>query len=535
MITLKELGANGLRKQLEEAQKLDMIDMSGAVTPGMGMKGVAEAMRSSPMAMPRKISANARLKVDAEDHLDLIQAHVYRMYATDDIKKEVSNHVSRTRNLQRMVTDEVAVVYDRPPSRSLRGASDADSAAFRAAYREAKTNVEAEQWGRYAVFLGVVHVIPRYEGDKLRWVTVLPNTADVIFDPSGLDSEPSILVYEAGVPGAKWIAVDSERWWWISEAWEVVIDEEHRMGMTPWVTFRWRRPPPGDYWDRHCGADLLEATLEIGRVAASARWTRKHWSKKLLTAHFDGKTIVPPGQNLNAQQPMVTEDGQAPVYEVHDTIVGMDEFIREMREIVESVCEARGIPSNLIDFNTRSTEDATNAFPTARLGQHEALIKLRNRQIKHFDEAENELAVRVAALLKRHGRLSVGPDEVREMFHCRFHQPNFADHPKARVETLQAEMSVFARSPVDWYLQENPGLTEDEAREEIKRNAEDRAFLNGLSVQYNLPGDAADDTKNLAQLQGQLGGQRSGEVRRDDDQGEGEAEQADSPDGQDDD
>ena len=534
MIFLRELGADGLRKKLEDAQRLDMVDVAGTVTPGLGMKGVADAMRSSPLAMPRKVSAQARLKVDAEDHLDLIHAHVFRSYSSSEIKKEVSAHVSRTRNLQRMVTDEVAVVYDRPPSRSLRGASETDAAAFRAAYREARTDVEAEQWGRYAVFLGVVHVIPRYEGTRLRWVTVLPNTADVVFDPSGLEDEPSILVYEAGVPGAKWIAVDAERWWWISESWEVAAEEEHAIGMTPWVTFRWRRPPPGDYWDRHCGADLLEATLEIGRVAAAARWTRKHWSKKLLTAHFDGKTVVPPGQDLNAQQPLVTEDGQAPVYQVHDTIVGMDEFLREMREIVESVCEARGIPSNLIDFNTRSTEDATNALPTARLGQHEALIKLRNRQIKHFDEAELELAVRVAALLKRHGRLSVGPDEVRTMFRCRFHQPNFADHPKARVETLQSEMAVYARSPVDWYMQENPGVTEDEAREEIERNAKDRAFLNGLSVRYNLPGDPADDTKNLAQLQGQLGGRRSGEARRgerpdDQDDQADEAENEDDP------
>jgi hypothetical protein len=516
VITLRELGAEALRKKLEESQRLDMLDGGASVTPGLGMHGVADALRSTPMGMSRKASAQARLKVDAEDHLDLLHAHVYAMYSSHAIKKEVAAHVSRTRNLQRMVTDAVAVVYDRPPSRSLRGASEADAAAFRAAYREAKTDVEAEQWGRYAVFLGVVHVLPRYEGTRLRWVTVLPNTADVVFDPSGLDDVPSILVYEAGVPGARWIAVDSERWWWISEAWEVVADEEHGMGMTPWVTFRWRRPPPGDYWDRHCGADLLEATLELGRVAASARWTRKHWSKKLLTAHFDGRTVVPPGQDLNAQQPLVTEDGQAPKYEVHDTVVGMDEFVREMREIIESVCEARGIPSNLIDFNTRSSEDAANAFPVARVGQHEALIKLRNRQIKHFDEAEGELAVRAAALLKRHGRMVAGPDEVRDMFRCRFHQPNFADHPKARVETLQAEMSVFARSPVDWYMQENPGVTEDEARDEIRRNADDRAFLNGLSVAYNLPGNPADDTKNLAQLQGQLGGRRSGEVRQDD-------------------
>lgn len=499
MITLRELGPDGLRRMLEEQRK---GDGEGPIDSTLGLAVRSEAHLS------RKASARARLLVDAQRHTHLIQAHVLKYYDSPEIRNEIIRHVDTLKNLQRMVTDRVAIAYNRPAKRSFRGelVTQEQSEAFLAAYREAKVDAAAERWNRYCFFLSVVHVIPRYENGRIRLVTVLPDTADALFYEG--DDEPSILVYETTSHGAKWVAVDSEQWWWIRSDWTLAHDEEHGLGMRPWVPWRWQDPPCGDYWDRGAGQDLFDGTMELGRIYAHTRYIRKHWSKKLTTLHVGAEVHVPENQNLGSMQPAVAEGDGTYDVQVHDTIVGMTEFIAEMREITESVAEAYGFPPSLVDFSNTATDGS------GKIGAHEALVKLRDKQIKQFDTAEMELAVRIGALLSRHRGTRLTEQQIRDAFRCRHAPMTFADHPKAKVEALQAQMSVAAMGPVEFYMLENPSVTsEEEAREALERNAEDRAWLNGLFVKYNLPANPADDLKTVAQLNGQVGGQRSGEVR----------------------
>lgn len=512
MLTLEKLGPEGLRDELDAQRKADAMGVEAET----GEYNIAGRLRIGA-AMSRKGSAKARLAIEAQRHVPLIRAHILKYYETQEIRNEIIGHVDSLKNLQRQVTNRVAIAYNRPPARTLRGVPQEQEAKFRAAYKAAKTDSLAEKWNRYAFFLSVVHVLPRYESGRLRWVTVLPDSADVLFDPDGED-EPSILLYETRSHGAAYVAVDSERWWWIAKDWTIKHEEPHHMGMRPWVALRWQEPPEDDYWDRGAGQDLLDATLELGRVYAHARWVRKNWAKKLTTLHTGNTVHIPENQNLGANQPVKFEGSGQALLQVHDTIVGMSEFQAEMREIVESICEAYGLPSNLIDFATRSTEDAANAFGPAKVNGHDALVKIRDQQIKHFDAAEVELAVRGGAVLRAHGELALSEEQIREAFRCRFGALTFADHPKARVETLQAKMAVAHANPYDEYMLENPSVTLEEAMEEVDRNVELRARLYRKFVTENVPMDPSNDLKTAAQLNGQIGGQQSGDQRQQQDE-----------------
>lgn len=472
MITLRQLGPGELRRMIEQTRQDD--DAAG-----------------------RKAAAANRLRVDAQQHLELLRLHATRFYDSAEIRTEILRHVDVLKNLLRMVCNQVAVAYDRPPARRLRGVDAEQEREFLAAYREASTDVEASQWNRFAFYLGVVHILPRIEHGKLVWVTVTPDTADVLFDPAG-EREPSILVYESKCHGSKYVAVDAERWQWIDKDWKLITEETHGLGMVPWVTFRWQPPPRGDYWDRAAGQDLYDGTMEIGRVYAQARWVRKHNSKRLTHIHTGQNVDVPANQNMSSTQPVHTHGDGAATIASHDMVVPVGEFIAEMREITESVLEAYGLPSSIVDVSDTASNTPAN-------GQA-ALDKIRNKSIRSFDASELQLAIRVAALLRGAGRLRLSETEVRESFRCRFALMTWADHPRDRMETAKAKIELGQTDPYELYCEENPGVTYAEAVEYVDGHVEARAKFYEVFKAHNLSLDPSDDMKTAAQMNGKIGG-----------------------------
>jgi hypothetical protein len=495
---LRELGPDGLRRQLEQQQRSDMLAPAHT-------DGIAGQVRTGNASMGRKASAAARMKVDARQHRELIEAEICRIYKDEEIRAQILEHASVAKNLQRMVTDRVAVLYTRPPRRSLADVEEDEARRFLAAYKDAKTDTEAETWNRYAFYLGVVHVIPRFEGGAIRWVTITPDHSDVLEDHAG---DAAILVYASNSHGAARVAVDAERWWWLSKDWQVIIEEEHELEMRPWVPFRIERPPRSDYWNRGSGQDLLDATLTIGRIYAQMRWTRTNNSKKLTTVHHGQNVAVPENQNLGSNQPVVFEgDGQVD-FRVHDTIVPVDQFIAEIGELVETTLENYGLPANAVDFDTNSTRDAAN------VNLYDALTKLRDRQMTPAGDAELELARRVGALLRRYTEFSVDDKTIREGFRCRYARLTFADTPRDRVTTAIEEMKLGATDPYDFYGEEHPDLTREECMAEVHEHVRARAEFYEFFRSFNMSLDPSDDLKTGAQLNGQLGGRASGVARQ---------------------
>lgn len=470
MIYLREIGPQGLRKRLEDMAK------SGLST--------------------RKKSFDDRLSIYRGRHKHLIDQRIHQVYDLPSVRTALCKFASTRRNLLKRVANTVAIAYDHPPSRELKGAEKKEQAEFLSAYAQAETAIAAEEWGKMAFVANVVHVIPRLVGDegRLEWVTVLPHKADVLIDWASGDRKPSVLVYDANMHGACKVAIDAERWWWLNDRWEVVAEEEHSMGMVPWVPFRFSTPPEDDYWDAYNGSELVEATLDVARIAAQLAWTRKGHASDILYLFLKDKDAeVPPNQTVNAEAPLMGR-GDAEFGRV-ENIVGVDEFLKEIADIVDDVSDSYGLPSSMIDGD---------GVPDARA--HAQLVKVRNGQIKHHEHSEIELAVRVVALLRQAGRMTLSDEQVREMFKVRFAPLSFADHPKTQVETSQALSSLGADDPYQFYMQLHPELTFEEARLEVLQHVANRAEFHDLVTSRNLPLEARDDALTLPQLQGQVGG-----------------------------
>ena len=477
MITLRQIGPRGLQRLLEVQRAQEDAAFRG------GWRA-------------RKANFAARLLIDHERHLDLILRRVAEVYETAEARAAIGRHVDRRRNLLRKMADRVAIAYETPPSREVRGVAERRQRAFLAAYKEAQTNLEAVTWGRTAWTCNVVHVLPRIQDGRLQWVTVRPHAADVIFDPAG-EPKPSILIYDTNSRGARYVAVDGERWWWLTDGFEVLADEEHAMGPRPWAEFRCSQPPEDDYWDRGRGQHLIDATLEIARISAHMAWARKIQSKNAAYIIVGSEDKLPPGQMLNGEDPLFIR-GEGVTIGTLGMIVPVKDFEDEMRSIARDAAEAIGVPYDDAD---------TDPGPTSPRDQAQ-LVKVRNAQIKYLRVGEEQAAKSAAAELTRVAHAgALDPDTVAEGFRIDFAPLSFADHPLAKVEAAKAEFSIGLNSEFRHYAREHQ-TTLEQARDEVLENLEQRSEFLELLTKRNLPADG-NDGATVPEVQGQIGGRMS--------------------------
>jgi hypothetical protein len=508
MITLEQLQPDGLKRLLEKQWSEE----------GQKFKGGAKR---------RKDEFDTRLCIDTEQHRHLIVSRIFRLFKSADIAAAVAEHADTRRNIAKRVIDRIATPYETPPIRELQGLPEATQLQFLDAYREAETDTTAATWSRYAALCNVVHVIPRIESDDLddgalRWVTVLPHEADVLFDPKG-ERDPSILVYTCHDQGARWVAVDREWWWWLSKDWQVLGREPtNSLGLTPWAEFRVAPRQPGDYWNRGAGRNLVDGSLQVGLVSAQMEWVRRTHANKMITLALGQNDETPPGQVMQGEAPVITR-GDNTRFTVHDTIVSVDEFEKHIASIVADIAEAYGLPATEIDPAPASTSDAANVFGPAGPRVFERITKLRTSMLTHLRRAETRLAITTGAVLSETGRLrGATPQQIKKAFKVSWLPPTFADTPKSQIDTANAGIDIGTTNAVAFYQQQNPGTTFAEAEAAVMRNFEIRAKLNDFQASRNLPRDPRDDAKTLAQLQGRIGGQRSAETRSSDDDQSGD-------------
>jgi hypothetical protein len=500
LITLEQLGPHGVRERIDAQDREEMTfhagsstDITAPLPSALGIGG----------ALTRKTDAAQRLLIDNELHLQLIKNEIWRLYETEEGRQAVSQYARVTRNVLKTVADRLAVAYERPPNRRMgKGGTKAMAQAWReAVLDEGKFDLQAERWARYAFLLNVVHVIPTVVNSRLHYETILPHAADVIFDDG--ERDPSILVYLSDGPGWCRVAVDNERYWYLDKNYEVVdqFDHGYTLGgkpMKPWT--EWRVAPrldTEDYWQRGHGRQLVDATLAVGVTAARMSYTRKNGSAKqsVLEAPQIDKDI-PPGQVLSPEHPLMLRKG---VFSVHDLVVGVEDFIAEMDDEWEAVAEAYGVHRGVVD-KSKSTDPYAD---------HTAVARVRDQMIPHLRRADLETSIKTAVVMRADGHPLTGklpPERVKRAISVSFQELSFQSNPKDRWDSYTKELSLGLTDHVALRQREHPEEDAATAEAAVLASIKKRNKFSNLLAQHNLPGDASQDSNNLAQLQGRLGG-----------------------------
>jgi hypothetical protein len=477
----------------------------------------------------RQAAAAKRVLIMSENWRTLVYAYIGTQIKTDTVKVAISRRVKRTFNVMRQLVARACVSYKIPPVRSLEGASEAAQEAFAGVLKEACIATRAKKWERDTFAHNVAHVIPVVRehpdgrGPQLSYQIVLPHCAEVttsVQDPMA----PAVLVYTAkdgsdfSQEPLQTIAIDDEAWRYYGRNDAAIRTKPHGAGVFPGVPFR-LEDPEDDYWLSHRGSGIEDATIEVAYRAARMDWIRDQQDRKREVFYTESMAKVPK-QVAGADGPMhIPLNPNAAKLDVLDTETSIDEFMKHIRVYLHQAAESLGIPSVLVDFDPGATNYA-NVTSTASANMQAALAEVRQSHIDFYEEHERELAWKTALVLRGSGHPAakhLEPDMVYDKFRIEFPELSFTQDPMARAGVSEKKVTLGLSSTFREYQAWNPHLTREQAREQVLAIAEEEGELNQFYIEHNIPRAAADRMKTLAQVQGKIGGEASGEQRNDDD------------------
>lgn len=448
----------------------------------------------------RKASISRRLRIDSNQHDSDVVEHVFSIYETETSRRQLARYVKAAKALNplKRIADRLAIAYRIPPLREIEDDDEATEKLNRL-YREAKMHALAHKIGRTAFLAGVVHVMPRVKSNgKLKLDVIVPHISDVILDQEDED-EAAILVYDTNtVPGATRVAVDAEAFTYFDARKHIVSVVPHAYGRVPWAEFRTEDAPPGDYWGWARGEPLEATTLEICRIIAAMGWTRKDFSRKLLTLFSEDLSKIPEGQTAEG-----VFTGAANPTEIQmqalDVNVSPEDFLKEARAHLEHAVESYGVPLEVIDMPEKTFEHP---------GRHsQVLSEVRDQQVEHLVLGERDLAVAIATVATAAGHPdAIDPELVAEKFAVTFPPLTAHDLPEQRQKNYEGWLMLGQMSHVDIKMRELPGLSRKRARELVKQAIDERNEFNELLASRNASLDPRTEAYSTTQAQGRAGG-----------------------------
>jgi hypothetical protein len=432
------------------------------------------------------------------------------------------------------------VAYKQPPVRQLKDAPTSSQAAFTKILEESRIVTRAKTWERQVFALNVVIVVPVVRdstdgtGKRLCYDTILPHCAEVYTDEADPMGDPVAVVYTAkdgseySLKPLKTIVLDREYWRYYDKDDRLIGEVPHNAGVFPGVAFRLSEPVD-DWWDSTRGAGLVDATIEVGHLAARMDWVR-HGQDRFREFLFSKALAGQPTQVAGAEGPVeiAVDPGEAG-YTATNLVVSIDEHVKHIRFYRDEAAESLGVPSVLADFEA-SGANAGNTSALASAQQQAALADLRASHIDYYREAEGQLSWKTALVLRGMGHPLAGeldPAMVAESFDIQFPDLTFVADPKSRLDVAKQRIDLGLSSEVREYQREHPELTMDEAREQVHAIALEVGELNQFYIEHNIPRASADRMKTLAQVQGAIGGEASGETRKQNDDNADEPGRAD--------
>lgn len=451
--------------------------------------------------------AAARLKLDlyGERHLAHVRRVIMARVDTESVA-DVLTFCGRAPNLIRAVADAVAVCYRQGCRRDLRGVGETAAKAFAEVVAESGIDRRAAGINAIAWLLGPTLVSPCLDPrGRVALDVVAADRDDVKRTGDYLDA--AIWRREDGV----WVELDAEAWRYHAPDGAEIGVMPHYVGQCPAVAFRTDEPTL-DWWATHEHMGLADASLDVGYKLALGLHTRQVSANRLTVVygHIEG---IAPGQTISSPSKPLVLGPQSQGYgvQVDDRSVDPGEYLAEIQAITALAVGRYGISPADVVFQTVSTEALTITV------RGERLAALRDRQVPWLRHAERELWPLVCDFLRgsvhRHARVLPPGDEVRDALRVTFPDLASPAERKARIEALELEVKFGLSSPVDLMLAARPELTPAEAAEEIDANRLAEIERTEQLAARNQPA-LGQVPESLAQLQGRLGGERSGEVRR---------------------
>lgn len=441
----------------------------------------------------------------------MVRQHIRSRMQDSEVQDEVAAFASRANNLVRSVAEVVPVAYNRGATRELPGLGDMARRTFAALVAESGIARLANAINALCWLLGPVLVGPCIVdgGRRLSLDVILPSQDEVkLAHPERVDSA----LWRAH---GRWVELDSEAWRYLDgKGEEAAPTVYHSAGVCPVAVFRCEDYLLG-WWGDTLHAGLVDASLDVAYKHALGLWSRQNSANFLTVINADLEGI-PAGQTIgHPARPLVLHapGGGNPV-SVYDRSVDPSQYLSEMAAIVEAAVARYGIPPSEVSYGGSSQSWGSLAISI----RGERLGLLRDKQVPWLYFGETQLWPIVCDVVRgsthRLARVCPSGDEVRDALRVNFPDLASPADVTARIDAIKAGLPLGITNAADFFLQGRPELTREDADEMRRANLDTYAAdIADLAARNLSPADVARGVESVAQLQGRVGGQASGQTR----------------------
>lgn len=440
---------------------------------------------------PNKRRANQLLRLDLlHDRLEKpYRAEITQRFSDPDNRDQLITFRDFGFNPYKAVINRLAQVYREQPRRFFMDESDDE--LWRSVVVDDLDQI-AEQVNRVTVALNECLVVPRVRGSNIDFDIITPDTVELLSD--GLNILAVCWVVEGGYE--YWDGLYHKLF---DARCNLVRKEDNLLGEVPVVTYR-RARPLGGFWLGEDGNDLVSMTFD--------QLIRRAWENLLVWFNSHPEMARKPGTdqtNNYGTLPVSQASGPSKILDGEFQVLDVQADIRQIVETTARKLEDAAASWGVSEAALKESELGSGL---ARLLATAALSEYRMNLIKHFRPADQKLMSMAARVWNAH---SESPNRFSDNTEPRitYGEPRLVLGPLDELQILAKGMENGTMSPVDYMLKHYPDLsTRDEALERMRRNLQEIGEVIDARARYN-------DPELLARITGAVGGQASGESRRD--------------------
>ncbi len=440
----------------------------------------------------RKAEAEARLSAYEDDYADTIRARIQATYEGPNAA-ELVKVLDVTNNPLKRIVNEVSTLYAKPPVWSFKDAKAGP--AWRSILRRGRAGVVFPRLNRMVNLLNTAFIYVRPCGDSLAFKVALPQDVSVIPDPDN-PSMPFAAMLREIDPASPGAAPVYHRWdrrprseffgYRKFDAAQREIrgtalplpyydDPATKTGPVIPVVAYHREWPTWSFWDQTSGDDLYELTMMVGmwETWINHLFRTDSARQKYATGLVD--TTVEQTGGPDTLLSIRSPDGQPVNVGEFSSQSDWDGLGQQVKRKFENVLSSRG----LVLPDSRTSGDPTSGF--ALMVRSQGLIQARASQEPSFEVSDLELYRVVAAVWNfeitntAHPLLVGDPlpaPNVAEpsVKYAAYHVGKTAEERAKDLEIAEKMIALGYASPESVYMDENPGVSEEEAREIIAKN-----------------------------------------------------------------
>lgn len=432
----------------------------------------------------RKIDLDNRKDLYEDDGEELIKYEIRKNFSLETYDR-IRLMIDESCNVLKRIINEISIVYKQSPIRTL----DIESAqpVYDDLIERTQLNTIMQSVNAYTNLMNHCGVLILPSDQGVQYSILTPELVDVYQDPYRPDNILA-LAYQVAMPITVGSTENRFVYWDVfgnhktfnGDGVELKFDDNPE-GVNPFkdpndqkrtiIPVAWfhRKRPEFAFWDQTSGRDLYTGSLQIAVLLTYLNYMFKITSfpQKYIIGKVDAiaKQILDPLEileltSMSAEQPQVGS-------------LSNDFKLKEYWDVVN---EKIGLIANnygLSISNFKWTAQRSSGY--ALLLENWGKVEQVQRQIPVFRVGEQELFEKTKIIQNTIEGQPQIPQETQ--LSIDFAEVEFKEDPNLENQKWQTWIQNGIASPIDWIMDINPDLTEDEARELFEKNLEDKQQL----------------------------------------------------------